>query len=116
MGYRLRPRLAEVECPPEVSPFADGEEPFRATVRTNLTFDELDALPSGDGVTYRDIFAVIAPYVVAWNWTVADPDTGVEKPAPVPAEAGPDAFRVLTGDVVVWLLEQVQTGYQGGEE
>ena len=106
MGYRLRPRLEEYECPVEVAPREEGDEPLRVTVRSNLTFDELDALPSGEEVPYQAIFEAVARYVAAWNLT--DAEGG--KVAP-PAEAGPEALRRVPPEVVVWLLERVQTGY-----
>jgi hypothetical protein len=115
MGYRLRPRLEEFACPAEVAPRRAGEEPLLVTVRTNLTFDELDALPSGEQVAYQVIFEAIASYVVAWSLVKTDAESGEEEPVPAPSVAGPDAFRAVPPEVVVWLLERVQTGYLGGE-
>lgn len=116
MGYRLRARLAEHECPAELAPHGDGEEPLRVTVRTNLTFDELDALPSGEAVTYGEIFEAIAPYVTGWNLMQREAASGEERMAVPPAEAGPEAFRALPPEAVTWVLERVQTGYLGGAE
>lgn len=116
MGYRLRARLAEHACPAEVAPHGEGEEPLRVTVRTNLTFDELDALPNGEAVTYGEIFEAIAPYVTGWNLVRRDAASGEEAAVAPPAEAGPGALRALPPEAVRWVLELVRTGYLGGEE
>jgi hypothetical protein len=103
MGYRTKPRTREIVCEfPGLEP-DEGCEPLRATVRTNLTFDELDAIPVAvfveDGtVMYRstaEMRAAIAPYVLAWNIDADDVETGETVPVIPPAEAGPDVLRTV---------------------
>jgi hypothetical protein len=95
----------------------EGCEPLRATVRTNLTFDELDAIPVAvfveDGtVMYRstaEMRAAIAPYVLAWNIDADDVETGETVPVIPPAEAGPDVLRTVDPLITVWLASRLKT-------
>lgn len=112
-GYTIRPRYRDVVCDwdePEA-----GEEAFTATIRTNLTFDQINAIPGGEGVTFTDVWDVIAPYVTGWNLLAEDTDGNVV-PVPPPAEAGPDAFKMLDPAMNVWLIAQVRTAHLGGPE
>lgn len=112
----LKPRYEEFSCPDSIFPVEDGDDPFCATVRINLTFEELDALPQGDSLPYAEMRDAIAPYITAWNWTATDTETGDEVPVPPPAEAGPDVLRTLTREMVLWLFNVVRLGFQGGDK
>lgn len=113
-GYRVRPRYRTVVCDwgtPE-----DGELPFTATIRTNLTFDQLNAIPGGEGVTFAEIWNEIHPYVKDWNLVGENLATGAIERVPPPAEAGPEAFRALDAELNIWLIAQVRTAHLGGPE
>lgn len=116
MGYRTKPRTRELVCDfPGLEP-DEGCEPLRATVRTNLTFDELEAIPAAvfvdDGaVMYRstaEVRAAIAPYVLAWNAEAENAD-GETVPVLPPADAGPDVFKAVDPLVTVWLAVRLRT-------
>ena len=110
-GFRVRPRYREVVC--DWYEVEEGEEPFKATIRTNLTFGELRDIPSGKDVTFEDVWQVIHPYVTGWN-LVGETDDGTQAPVPPPAEAGPDAFFMLDAGLNLWLIGQVRTAHLGG--
>ncbi len=117
MGYRTKPRTREIVCEFPGLESAEGCEPLRATVRTNLTFDELDAIPVAvfveDGtVMYRctaEMREAIAPYVLAWNVEAEDSESGAFVPVIPPAEAGPDVFRGVDPLITVWLATRLKT-------
>lgn len=117
MGYRTRPRTRELACDWDGLAPDDGCEPLRATVRTNLTWDEIDALPNPvlvrDGQTYflnsPEIREGIAPYIVAWNVEGRNSETGEVGPLPAPAEAGPDVLKACDRLVTSWLAVEMKT-------
>ena len=112
-GFRVRPRYRDVTC----DWFAeDGEEPFTATIRTNLTFDQLNAIPAGEDVTFEDVWQEIAPYVTGWNLVAENVASGTVESVPPPSEAGPLAFRALDPSLNLWLIAQVRTAHLGGPE
>lgn len=112
-GYlpSLRPRWRWVE-------FDDGEagdgEPFRAEIRTNLTWAEIDELAEAE--RFVDVWARLAPYVRAWNALGIDAETGEPAPVPPPAVAGPDAFRCIDAELTAWLWLKVRSAHLGDEE
>ena len=112
-GFQIRPRYREVVC--DWFELEDGEEPFTATIRTNLTFDQINAIPAGDGVTFSEVWEQIAEYVTKWN-LVAEDETGAMVAVPPPAEAGPDVFRAMDAALNVWLIAQVRTAHLGGPD
>ena len=95
-GYRTKPRYRDIVCDwPDLAP-DDGCEPLKATVVSNLTFSELDAIPAvlrpqenGEGIViYADetLRSAIAPYVTNWNVTARDIKTGESVDVPPPAD------------------------------
>lgn len=112
-GFRIRPRYRDVEC--DWFELEEGEEPFRATIRRNLTFEQIHAIPDGDEATFDEIWKEIAPYVTGWN-LLAEDDKGEVVPVPPPAEAGPDVSRMLDAQMSLWLILQVRQAHLGGAE
>lgn len=113
-GFRVRPRYRDVTC--DWFDLEDGEEPLKATIRTNLTFAQLEEIPSGDHVTFPEVWEVIYPYVVAWNVLAEDESTGDIVPVPPPAEAGPEVAKLLDAQMSLWLITQVRMAHLGGAE
>lgn len=111
-GYIPR-RTKEVTADWEVP---DGSEPFRATIITSLSFAEIDAIPLNGEATYQDIFSAIAPYVVAWNAMGRNAETGEYEPVPAPAEAGPEALRVVDPLVSIFLAAKLKRVHLGDPE
>lgn len=114
-GYlpAARPRYRWVEC--EFTRGGDGEEPFRADVRCNLTWGEIAELEEIKGRSWADLWALMAPLVREWNALGLDPD-GAAVPVPAPAEAGPDAFAAIDASLTLWLLNELRQVHLGGEE
>lgn len=69
----------------------EGVEPFWAEVRANLTFDDIAELAAAS--SFANEWAVMSPWVVAWNATAWDQESKTWQPVPPPAEIGPDAFK-----------------------
>lgn len=111
-GFISRPRYREVEC--DWFELEDGEVPFTATIRTNLTFAQLEEIPSGDNATFPEVWEVIHPYVIAWNLMAEDASTGEIVEVPPPAEAGPDVAKMLDAQMSLWLIAQVRMAHLGG--
>lgn len=117
MGYQTKPRTREIVCDWDGLEPAEGCEPLRATVRTNLTWDELDRLPNPvvvrDGQTYLrnddEIRSGIAPYILTWNVEGRDSTTGEVGPLPAPADGGPDVLRACDRLVTSWLAVTMKT-------
>lgn len=120
-GYMpaARPRYLwvtyEATALPDGADVPPGGEPFRAQIRSNLTFGEIEDLDPNT-LTWLQLFPVMAPHVVAWTLLGTEAATGDVKPVPPPAEAGPDAFRMLDKDLAWWLLMQLRAGHLGGDE
>ena len=114
-GYlpAARPRYRWVEC--EFTRGADGDEPFRALVRSNLTWGEIADLEDVRSRTWTELWALMAPYVAEWNALGRDPD-GNALPVPPPAEGGPDAFRAIDASLTLWLMGELRQVHLGGEE
>lgn len=117
-GYRTRVRTREFVCEwPDLAP-DDGSPPLTATVKQNLTFEEIDAIPNvfvpdpnGERLLIsvnEETRRVIAPFVLAWNAVAVDQKTGTVYPVPPPAEMGPDAFRVVDWMVAGWLAVKLK--------
>lgn len=113
-GYRRKPRYGTFVFDLN----EDGEDftPLEVTIRVNLTFGELDDIPNTPTTTFREIFDVIAPYVIAWNVERENLEAGEMVPVPPPAEGGPDMFKVLDHLEIAWLILKVRTGHLGGED
>ena len=93
----------------------DGSEPFRATIITSLSFAEIDAIPLNGEATYGDLFAAIAPYVVAWNAMGRNAETGEYELLPPPAEAGPDVLRLVEPLITTFLAIKLKRVHLGDE-
>lgn len=107
-GFIPAQRTKVIEMTSDV---AEGAEPFRATIVTNLTFNEVDAIPlSGQ---WMDIFRSIAPYVLEWNAMGRNIETGEYEPLPAPAVAGPDVLQSVTFDVSQFLVLRIKTAHLG---
>lgn len=110
MGYIPR-RTKEITG--EWSP--EGEEPFRATIITSLSFAEIEAIPFSSETTYDEIFPTIAPYVVAWNAMGRNAETGEYEPLPAPADGGPEMLRKVEPRVTVFLASKLRTVHLGDQ-
>lgn len=98
MPFKLKSTYVQVEAPQDVMLYDDGDEPFRATIRINLSKAEIDALTVTKAQPdWSDLHAVYAPHVVAWNLDV-----------PAPAEGGPEMLSHLPVDGFNWLSQQVK--------
>jgi len=115
-GYlpERRPRYVWVTC--EWTDGADDPdgEPFRADIRANLPFPDIDAI-ADPSLTYEELWKAMASHVREWNVLARDAETGDVVPAPPPAEAGWQAFRLIEPDLSLWLQQQLRTIHLGGE-
>ena len=112
-GFQIRPRYREVTC--DWFDLEDGEEPLKATIRTNLTFDQVNAIPAlTQGVTFEDVWKAITPYISAWNLVGENAETGALEAIPPPAEAGGEVFRATDTAVSLWLHGEVKYAHLGG--
>lgn len=109
-GYRRAPRYEEVEYRPDDLP--EDQEGLKATIRTNLSFAEIDAIPYGLKVRFDEIWPVIAQYVTAWNVDGENLETGAWEPVPPPAEAGPEVFSALEQVEALWLTLAIKFGHR----
>ncbi len=92
----------------------EGGEPFRAEIRSNLTWGEVDELRASN--LFVDIFPRLAPYVRAWNLLGLNVETGELEAVPAPADAGPEAFKAMDAELCTWLWLKVCTAHLGDEE
>lgn len=114
-GYRPRRTYREVVCDwPGLAP-EDDCDPLTATIRDDLTFDEIARIPFGADTKYTDLWAAIAPYVKAWNLVGEDADGNVV-PLPAPAEAGPEIFGAAHKLIGQWLGSELKFGHLRGLE
>lgn len=121
-GYRPKKRTRELVCDWDDLAPEEGCEPLTVTVQSNLTFEQIDAIPSalrpnpnGDGIIISATDATraaIAPFVLGWNAEAVNLATGETEPLPPPAEAGPDVFRALDWQVAAWLAIRLKTIHQ----
>lgn len=86
----------------------EGEEPFRATIVTSLSFGEIEAIPLNSDATYEQLFPTIAPFVVAWNAMGRNAETGEYEPLPAPADAGPEVLRKVEPMVSIFLAAKLR--------
>lgn len=84
----------------------EDQEPLRVKLQ-DLTVRQTNDLAFGTDATMGDIYAAIAPYVVAWNLRAENLETGVVVDVPPPAEIGSDVFELLpntvTLEIYFWL-------------
>lgn len=116
-GARPRYRWVTCEWTGEDGDDPDNPaEPFRAEIRTNLTWGEIDTIDLSGGLTYAQLWDVLAPHVRAWNALGRNVETDGIEPVPPPAEAGPEAFRAIEPGLTMWLATQLRTIHLGGDE
>ena len=86
-------------------PREDGE-PLRVKV-LRLTLREVEDIPYSPTTPMRDVYAAIAPYVVEWNFTAENLNTGEVVPVPPPAEVGGEVFElmenIIGNEIAQWL-------------
>lgn len=87
----------------------DGSEPFKATIITSLSFEEIDSIVIDGSLTFSQLFKSIAPFVVGWNALGRNSETGEYEPVPPPAEVGADALRAIEPSVAIWLALKIRT-------
>lgn len=80
--------------------------PFRARIRSNLTFGEIDNLAFEPGTEMTIIHGQLAPYVYEWNVAIEENGAVVEVPAP--ADAGGEVFDSIPNLWFWWLWRQVK--------
>jgi len=115
-GYlpAARPRWRWVECAWTAG--EDDGEIFRAEIRSNLTWGDIDAIDLSGALSYADLWELMAPHVRDWNALGRDAETGEPAPVPPPAVGGADSFRALEPAITLWLATQLRTVHLGGEE
>lgn len=116
VGYlpSARPRYRWVECAWTAG--EDDGDLFRAEIRSNLTWGDIDAIDLSGALSYADLWALMAPHVRAWNALGVNVETGETEPVPAPMDAGPEAFRCLEPAMTLWLASQLRTVHLGGDE
>lgn len=107
-GYRIRPRYAWHTMPADLWNADERPLPLSVLIQNNVTFDQIEAIPYGEGVEYDQIERALAPYVKRWNVTAINVETGEREPVPPPAEAGPDALKVLSAVELEWLAIRIK--------
>lgn len=108
-GYRRRPLYGETTY--DIVEPMEGYEPLKATIRINLSYEELEAIPFNRKVTNQEVWEAIAPHVTAWTVTRYNHETGDYEPVPPPAEAGWEVLKALDSLETVWLHRAVRFGY-----
>ncbi len=121
-GYlaAARPRYRWVTCPwtetADASRQDPDDEPFRAEIRTNLTWGEIDSFTFSGDLTFTDLWRIAAPFVRSWNALGTDAVTGEVVPIPPPSEAGPEAFQAIDADLTLWLAGAIKSAHLGGDD
>lgn len=74
----------------------EGNLPYRLRMRTNITYEELEELRTDtEGkTTDRELWSVIAPFIVEWNIAGIDAD-GNEVEVSPPAVGGGEQFQYV---------------------
>src|SRR5690606_32172954 len=94
-GYRPRRRTKTFVCDiPELEP-EEGFDPIWVEVVTSLDWGAREDIKRQPKQRYDERFPLIAPYVVGWNVTAPDAETGEWNPVPPPSEAGADVFHLI---------------------
>lgn len=102
---RLR-RTVRITCYAEP---VDGDAPIWAEI-VSLSFDEIESLNARfvDGITYDATWDLIAPYVIRWNCTKFDFESGAIQDVPPPSEWGAKAFRAVEPWITDWLAFELR--------
>lgn len=109
-GWIPKPRTRRIEPEGEYWAPDDGSEPLWVEVTDNLTFAQCEAIPFGTTVRYDDLWAAIAPHVVAWNVLGQDAASGEINTVPAPAQAGPGVFTTVPKSLSVWIAQELKYG------
>lgn len=112
-GWRPKGATRRIEPNPQVWPQLaadEGEIGLWAEVRDDLTFAQINAIPFGGDVVWRNAWEAIAPYVIDWNAEGLDVETGDYAPLPPPAQAGPEVFEQTPKAVTTWLVLELKMG------
>ncbi|MGB3328450.1 MAG: hypothetical protein WBA46_05805 [Thermomicrobiales bacterium] len=80
--------------------------PFRARIRSNLTFGEIEALTFEPGALVKDLHVQLAPFVYEWNAAIEEDGEVVELPAP--ADTDEDVFSRVPNAWFWWLWNSVK--------
>ena len=102
--YIPRNRSRWVEWIDESDP--DGL-PFRARVRANLTYGEVNELVFGDDTKMAEVHAKLAPFVLEWNAGRIGAD-GEPEPVPAPADGDPTVFEEVPNAFFWWLFTEIK--------
>lgn len=118
MAYRPKERTRELVCTlPALEP-EPGCDPLTVTVRSNLTFAELKAMPPLTRETrWEEAQKLIAPYVIAWNIEGVN-EHGEPVPLPVPSEVRNEVnvFEETDPLITIWLYNELRMLHLGGED
>jgi hypothetical protein len=118
MGFKPKPKGIRLTCPPAIWEADDGSDPFEVVIK-RLTVGELRDLPGDEAAkdaTFPELCAWLAPYIVDWNYTVTNPETGDDEVILPPAEHGPEQMYLLEPLTAAWLYQQVRRVHLGGED
>lgn len=104
-GFRAAPSTRIVKANPDLfaklAP-AEGMAWFEAEVRDDLTILQQRNLPTTGA--WEPIFRMMAPWVVGWNASEQNEETGEWEPLPPPAEAGWEVFERVSTHVAAFLV------------
>ena len=93
-GFGAAPSTRTVKANPEQFPKltpAEGLDWFEADIRDDLTIlQQRNLMTTGP---WEPIFRMMAPWVVRWNASEQNAETGEWQPLPPPAEAGWEVFE-----------------------
>lgn len=84
----------------------EGKPPIRVKVR-DLSIAQTNQIPIDAKTKLSEAFKIIAPWVVEWDFTAFDTNSGQTVPVPPPAEYGWEVLELLdaaeAGDLISWL-------------
>lgn len=99
-GYRPPSRWVRKTAPPELQPLEEDIDPFWIECNVSgVTNNDIDWLLNGDGLTWFDVWAFLAPRIRGWNALAYESSSQSYVVAPVPSETGVDAFNIVGADV-----------------
>jgi hypothetical protein len=88
----------------------EGVKPLRVKVPISLAVKDVNAIGIEKGTTLLDLWPTLAPFVVEWNVEMLNTETGMVEPVPPPAEAGWEAFYVLSEADTLRLIQLLKFG------
>jgi len=91
--------------------WVDGNEPdappFKALIRSNLTFAEREALTFDTETQTADVQAALAPYVLEWNVGRLN-EQGEPEAVPAPVDGGVESMRAVPLEFFWWLFNEIK--------